>query len=112
MRARNPRRRRLPEHLRFETDVQRDVVNIYQSCGCTVYATSNRRRTEATPGHPDLVVFQPNRCRMWWHETKTQDGRLSKEQKQFIGRAAECGVQVVVGGTQAARDFLTAQIVR
>jgi len=46
-------------------------------------------------GMPDLMCMLPG-GRMLWIETKTEDGRLSKDQQEYICRLRSLGHRVIV----------------
>lgn len=97
----------------LERAIQRDVIRVYVSFGCTVRATSPGRRggTRNAPGLPDLIVFPP--LRAWpplpfFHETKTLLGTLSAAQVAWKRDCEARGMACIVGGTEAALIHLRA----
>jgi len=90
----------------MERDVQRDVVAFYRTIGCSVYVFSQGRKTRQTPGIPDLYVQYKGK--RWWHESKTEAGRLSAAQVEFAGRELDAGGDVIVGGLKAAQTYTRA----
>lgn len=101
----------------LERDVQRAVVTFYRATGCTVYSTAqgyrhDRGGTRCTPGIPDLIVFYapPHHltggflASMWYHEVKRPGAKQNAAQTHFARVARGCGIDVVVGGVQAAVD--------
>jgi hypothetical protein len=93
--------------------VQAGVVKTYEACGCVVERTAQSyrrggRRNPGTPGLPDLYVWPPlgrgydHGGPPWWHESKTEEGKLSAAQKKFQERCAARGVVYVPGGVPEA----------
>ena len=84
------------------------VVDMYERMGCVVYDHTHPGREPKTtsPGHPDLTVFKPSHETMWYHEVKTDGGKLGMAQSLFIATARECGVLTVIGGVQEALKML------
>ena len=82
----------------------RAVVDTYERIGCVVHDHTHPGKEPRTtsPGHPDLTVFKPSHETMWYHEVKTEAGKLGDAQMQFIATARECGIRTVVGGVSAA----------
>lgn len=80
------------------------VVDMYERIGCVVHDHTHPGKEPRTtsPGHPDLTVFKPSRETMWYHEVKTDGGKLEEAQEAFIATAKSCGVHTVVGGVSAA----------
>ena len=85
---------------RREKSVQGDVVNLYKSVGCKVWDTSQPFRAAITPGLPDLIVFRKQK--MWWHETKAEDGKQSSAQKGFQDACEGTGQTYLLGGADVA----------
>lgn len=114
----------------LEKTEQANVVQLYRSIGATVFVSGTTRRkgdrcpsckafvpnrdhgTHQTPGIPDLFVFLPPAPRIsstpepLFHEVKAVGGRLRPEQQQFRERCLDAGVLHVVGGLDAAIEFL------
>lgn len=101
-----------------EKTEQAHVVKLYRSIGAAVYIMGTRRRagdfqgTMQTPGIPDLMLFLPPvpgktmEPALLFHEVKAARGRLSAEQKAFRDACRAAGVFHVVGGLDAAIEFL------
>ena len=54
----------------LEKVVQRGIVQLFRSVGCSVSSTSQYRPSMVTPGMPDLYVTHPT-CGVWfWFEVK------------------------------------------
>ncbi len=114
----------------LEKTEQANVVKLYRSIGATVFVSGTTRRkgdrcpqckafvpnrdhgTHQTAGIPDLFVFlppAPNRSSTpepLFHEVKAVGGRLRPEQQQFRQQCLASGVLHVVGGLDAAIEFL------
>ncbi len=93
-----------------ETTVQREVRKVYEAAGCFAATLSRKGRfgprgTGQTPGVSDLYLLH-RRIGGWWHETKTDEGRMSSAQENFANKCEEAGVPCVVGGVQEALEFL------
>ena len=82
------------------------VVALYERMGCVVHDHTHPGKEPRTtsPGHPDLTVFKPSHKIMWYHEVKTDAGKLGLAQSLFVATAASCGVKTVVGGVKEAWD--------
>lgn len=93
-----------------EKEVQRDVIELFESLGCHVIRTSPGRRggTFQTPGIPDLRVFVPRKRCAFWFETKAANGVQSTGQITFQRLAEACGDVYIIGGTEAAIMHLRA----
>ena len=91
----------------LERDVARRVVAFYETLGCHVYSTQDRRprATRVTPGFPDLFVMRPT-LGGWLHEVKTPTGKQTPEQITFQATCGRCGVDYVVGGVLQAAEYL------
>lgn len=76
----------------LERDFQAAVVELARRLGCAVYHTHDSRRSQ--PGWPDLVIVGHKRFII--RELKTQTGRLSDAQNEWISRLARAGVDVGV----------------
>ena len=117
--------RRQPERTE-----QAHVIKLYRAIGATVFVMGTSRRkgarcpqcqafvpnrdhgTHQTPGIPDLFVLLPPVPRVsstpepLFHEVKAPGGRLRPEQQQFRAQCLDAGVLHVVGGLNAAIEFL------
>lgn len=112
-RPRLPRGPRVPE-----TQVQWQCVTLYRSMGARVYVIGTKRRqgdyqgTMQSPGVADLLIFLPplsagaTRKVQLWHEVKAELGRLSDDQKLFRADCAASDQAHIVGGIDAAYEFL------
>lgn len=107
----------------LEREVQRRVVALYKSAGCTVYSLSQGYRpggaghgtTRQTKGLPDLYVFPPSHHAVrgvspWWHEVKRPGGKQTPEQREFEDLCFNTlAVDYVLGGYREALAYLIRQ---
>lgn len=101
-----------------EKEVQTQVIRVYKSAGCKVRATSQPRKAKyITPGGADLQIFSPQMAgefhepttitrKMWYHETKTVDGKYSDDQLEFAADCRDAGIVCLGGGPEVAREHL------
>ena len=89
-----------------ESEVQASVIRFYEAFGCRVARFSEGRRSRITRGWPDLYVFLPSKRITWAHETKAHGGKQSADQGTIQTWFEECAVAYVIGGVQAAHDYL------
>lgn len=77
-----------------ERDFQQSVIDLAHIYGfALVYHTHDSRRS--VPGFPDLVITGHGRC--IFAELKTERGRLSQAQKEWLASLEECaGVETYV----------------
>ncbi len=118
-------RRKQPERTE-----QAHVIKLYRSIGAAVYVIGTTRKrgeicphcktfvpntdhgTRQTPGLADLLVFLAPHPRvsfapeLLFHEVKAPRGRMSDEQKAFREACIQASVAHVVGGLDAAIEFL------
>lgn len=80
-----------------EVGFQRAVVTMAGYLGWTVYHTHDSRRSN--PGFPDLVLV---RDRVLFRELKTDKGRLTKEQEDWIAKLTKAGANA---GVWRPRDW-------
>lgn len=95
--------------LTLERDVKRRITKLYRTLGCKVYSLSQPKRSGQTPGLPDMLIKHGPRGISWTHESKTKNGRLSGDQREFGDLCLLCHDHHVVGGYDAAVTFLKAQ---
>lgn len=90
---------------------QAGVIRTYEACGCRVARVPQSyrrgsRRSPGTPGMSDLYVFPPLRANVrpapFWHEAKTEEGKLSAAQLAWRADCEARGVRCVVGGVPEA----------
>lgn len=93
----------------LERHDQSRIAKLYRSVGCKVYDLSQYRRSNQTPGLPDLLVKHGPRKLSWTHEVKTREGRVSEPQREFAALCEACGDKHVIGGYDAAVTFLRAE---
>ena len=72
----------------IEREWQAQVVGWAKTLGWRVYHTHNSRRSE--PGWPDLALV---RDRLVMAELKTDTGRVSREQQEWLALLAAAGVE-------------------
>lgn len=99
------------DRLRRESEIQREIVQLYRDLGCVVVSFSQWRKgsgTRQTPGIPDLKVCCCRKHRSWWHEVKTVSGEQSFAQIEFQAAIEACGEVYILGGTAAALQQLRA----
>ncbi len=76
-----------------ERDFQQTVLELARVLGWRCYHTHDSRRSE--PGFPDIVAVRPPR--IIYAELKTERGRLSADQRQWLSLLEGCaGVEVHV----------------
>jgi hypothetical protein len=83
-----------------ESEWQRMVTEIAHTCGWSVFHWQDSRRT--TPGWPDLALIQAPQFMLV--ELKTDEGRLSRHQKNVLSALHECGLEVHVWRPSDERD--------
>lgn len=92
-----------------ESEIQRQVVRLYESMGCRVWPTSQYRVVKwARPGMADLVVFLPRRLGVLMHEVKAPDGRIRDGQREFRAACEMSGCGYCIGGVDEAIAALQA----
>lgn len=75
-----------------EKQLQDDVVELASYCGWEHQHQYDSRRSD--PGWPDLVLCRPPELLIV--ELKSDRGRLSRDQKRWLDRLQQCGVEVAV----------------
>ena len=91
-----------------ENAIQEQCRALYRAAGCTVYWLSQYRRSNQTPGLPDLWVMAPHIGTAWWHEVKTGRGKRTAPQLRFAEECHASGIGYTVGGIDDAREQLVA----
>lgn len=81
-----------PSPFRLEREFQAAVVKVARLLGCIVYHTHDSRRS--AKGFPDLVIVGSHGH--LFRELKTDEGRVSPEQSEWIARLAKAGADVAV----------------
>ncbi len=76
-----------------ERDFQQTVVETARALGYRVYHTFDSRRSE--PGYPDLTLVRPGRPPVWL-ELKTEKGRLTDKQREWVELLLSAGCEVHV----------------
>lgn len=88
-----------------ESDLQSRIVSALKSISCDVTVTSQPQRSMVTPGTPDLYVRHAAWKVRVWMETKTDDGVVSKVQREWHAKEREAGGRVeVVRSIEDAMD--------
>ena len=75
-----------------EEDLLQQVREIAKFSGFSTYHTRDSRRSD--PGWPDLVLVRPPR--IIFAELKSERGRLTPAQQEWIERLKRCGLEVHV----------------
>src|SRR3712207_848242 len=75
-----------------ERDFQAQVVQFARLCGWRCYHTHDSRRSE--PGFPDLILARPPR--LLAVELKTNRGKVTDAQAEWLETLAACGVTTAV----------------
>jgi hypothetical protein len=75
-----------------EADFQKQVLELCKHLGLLTYHTYDSRRSQ--PGFPDLVIV--GRDHMLYRELKTDTGRVSAEQIQWLEALRRLGVDADV----------------
>ena len=78
--------------LLSEKDLLAQVRELAETLGYRVYHTHDSRRSE--PGFPDLVIA--GHGRLWFVELKSQQGRVTAPQREWLGALAATGAQTRV----------------
>jgi hypothetical protein len=82
-----------------ERDFQAQVIAYAELLGWMVYHTHDSRRSN--PGWPDLALVRGHRLLLW--ELKSEKGRVSPEQQDYIVRLIQ--VRVVEAGILRPSDW-------
>ena len=77
-----------------EAQFQQQVLDIAKTLGWKTYHTYDSRRSEA--GFPDIVAVSARQGRTIYVELKTQTGRMSLAQKDWLRTLATAGNEVAV----------------
>lgn len=79
----------------LEKDFQTGVLKLAQFHGFTLrYHTHDSRRS--APGFPDLVLVNTRTGRVLFRELKTNKGRVSPEQSEWLDGLTACGMDAAV----------------
>jgi hypothetical protein len=82
-------------------------VQLLRKMGWSCYHLSDRRKSNLTPGVPDLVAFHSVHGMVFW-EAKGMTGHVqTPPQRAFQGHCEQVGVPYVVGSFTALYDWLT-----
>ena len=74
-----------------EADLLAAVRQLARLTGWLTYHTHDSRRSEA--GWPDLALISVRQRRLLIVELKTEDGRVSPKQEQWLRGLAVCGIE-------------------
>lgn len=98
-----------------EKKEERQIIELYETCGCTVVKFSQAQRAQQTPGVADLLVLWPYSERpmdesFWWHEVKRRQGPQyykiqhgqSPHQKIFQVNVESVGHTYIIGPLSTA----------
>lgn len=88
-----------------ERGIQRQIVQLFRTAGCTVYIMSRVTTARGNAGLPDLYVVKPGRG-AWWFEVKAPHGRQSFKQRAFQQVVESARVRYWMGGLAAAQEAL------
>ena len=77
-----------------EAQFQQQVLDIAKTLGWKTYHTHDSRRSEA--GFPDIVAVSARQGRTIYVELKTQTGRMSLAQKDWLRTLATAGNEVAL----------------
>lgn len=80
--------------LMTEAALQACVIALAQRNGWLVYHTHDSRRSQ--PGYPDLHLIHPATGRSLFRELKTQKGRLSPAQREWLDGLTATGADAAV----------------
>lgn len=95
----------IPEHLKRENELQREIVAFFEALRCEVWVTSERRRKEGTPGMLDLYVIVRRKKRVGFFDVKQPDEDLRDSQMGFISANEAAGIPCGWGGMAQAKAF-------
>lgn len=78
-----------------EKDFQTGVLKLARFHGFTLrYHTHDSRRS--APGFPDLILVNPGARRVLYRELKTNKGRVSPDQREWLDGLTACGMDAGV----------------
>ena len=77
-----------------EADLREQIRTLCELYGWLMYFTWNSRHSPS--GFPDLVLAQPEYRRLIYAELKSDEGRLTKHQAEWIEALRACGQAVYV----------------
>ena len=77
-----------------EKDLQAAVVRLAGYAGYMAYHTYDSRRSAS--GFPDLVLVNPDTGRLLWRELKTDTGRLTDAQENWLRALRAAGQDAAV----------------
>ena len=76
-----------------ERDLQAAIVELARTIGWMVYHPYDSRRS--TPGYPDLTMVHPRTGAILFAELKTETGKVTDEQDQWLRALAVRGLAFV-----------------
>lgn len=77
-----------------ESEFQSRIIELARRLGWVHYHTFDSRRSPS--GFPDLVLLHPRSGRMIFRELKTQKGRISSAQEEWLKNLNLCGADADV----------------
>ncbi len=94
-------------------DVAEDTHHFANQRRCSLFEGKKLKRMGVKRGVPDLFIAVPKNGKAGlWIELKVGNGKLSKEQKQFLERKTNLGYAcAAVWGWEAARDILLTYLI-
>lgn len=84
-----------------ERQFQAAIVQLARTAGWRVYHTHDSRRSEA--GFPDLVLVHAKRRQLLFMEVKSERGRLSKDQREWLDDLSKA--TLTAGGVVRPSDW-------
>lgn len=97
-----------------EKDEERDIIDLYELCGCIVIKFSQAQKAQQTRGIADLLILRPQQQASWWHEVKRRQGPEYKKiqhgqtthQKVFQVNVESVGMTYIIGPLSTATQKL------
>jgi hypothetical protein len=96
----------LPVGAKTEKQIQREIVQLCEQCGCAVYSTSQMRPSRVSEGISDLIAMSPQRG-IAFLEVKRPGGKQRATQAQFQRDCeAAGGTYILAENVEIVRDWL------
>ena len=83
-----------PKLQTTEADLREQIRTLCELYGWKMYFTWNSRNSPS--GFPDLVLAQPDEGRLVYAELKSDNGRLTTTQVEWIEALRACGQEVYI----------------
>ena len=83
-----------PKLQTTEADLREQIRTLCELYGWLMYFTFNSRRSPS--GYPDLVLAQPDEGRLVYAELKSDNGKLTASQVEWIEALRACGQEVYI----------------